>query len=383
MADLTLSCPHCNQAVQCDDQWAGQQIQCPICQGAFVVPAPAAGTAAGNPLVPQPPAGGSKLAFQQNAQQPAVPSRSIPIRNLAPTVAKKQNPIIKIAVWTLVLAGLGVGGYFGWGYVSEWQARANAQRREAEKNSDGGQVGHIATLYDVLDKTDPSNPHLEKLGTKGGRATGPQQRDSAAPTAVAVPPGGPPPGAAVIPPVYTLELAQAAIPEGPVNGMISGAKFVAELSRMDAVGPAQVLRLTQGMPTAPDREVLVYLHLKPGDTLSGHHWQISSDQKGADVPQVIKRWKTPAGALQMKAFAAGYAMKLELGQLANGAIPGKIFVALPDTEQTVAAGGFSATTGLSDPIGAPAAVVIPGAPAPAAPRPAQQSDFERRYGKNR
>ena len=105
MADITFTCPHCNQAVQCDDQWAGHEIQCPICQGALVVPQPAA-PAQTHPPVPKPPAGpSSKLSFQQNAQQPAAPSRSIPIRNLAPTVAKKKSPIVKIAVWAVVLAG--------------------------------------------------------------------------------------------------------------------------------------------------------------------------------------------------------------------------------------------------------------------------------------
>jgi hypothetical protein len=393
MADITFNCPHCNQPVQCDDQWSGHEIQCPICQGALVVPKP--GPAKSNSLVPRPPSGPApKLSFQQNAQQPAAPSRSIPIRNLAPTAAKRRSPIVKLAVWAVVLIGIGAGVYLGWPLVAQWQERANAKRREAEKNSDGGEAGHIANLYNVLDATDPSNPHLERLGNKGGHATGPQQRDSGVPSAIPVPAGGTPgaampaAGAAVTPPVYTLEVAQAVIPDGVVNGVISGTKFVAELARMDAVGPAQVLRLTQGTPTAPDREILVYLHLKPGDTLPGHNWLISSDMKGAEVPQVIKRWTgQPGMPLQMKPLAYGYAMKLELGQLTNGAIPGKIFVALPDTERTVAAGAFNATTTLPEVITAAAPVVQPAAVAPppgVPPRPTPASaEFDRRYGKTR
>src|SRR5262245_9498835 len=47
MAELRISCPHCNKEITCDDQWAGQELQCPLCQGAFVMPgaAPAAAAA--------------------------------------------------------------------------------------------------------------------------------------------------------------------------------------------------------------------------------------------------------------------------------------------------------------------------------------------------
>ena len=73
------------------------------------------------------------------------------------------------------------------------------------------------------------------------------------------------------------------------------------------------------------------------------------------VPQVVKRWKTnPRYAPQSKAFSSGYAMKLELGEITNGVLPGKIFVALPDTEQSVVAGVFNATTTLADASGAAA-----------------------------
>jgi hypothetical protein len=86
---------------------------------------------------------------------------------------------------------------------------------------------------------------------------------------------------------------------------------------------------------------------------------------GVGVPQVTKRWKTnPKFAPQFKAFSTGYAMHLELGQVANGALPGKIFLALPDPAQTVVGGSFSAsiitttpgeTVQMQAPVAAPAA----------------------------
>jgi hypothetical protein len=398
MADITFTCPLCNQNIQCDELWCGHQLQCPICQGEIVVPqtapapvpaaAPSSG-ALGNSLV-APPTSGSRLAFQQDAQKPATSGRNIPIRNLAPKAAKKKSPLGKILVYTGLLAALGAGVYFGWPMVQQYQAQSNAKRREVEKNSDGGQVGHIANLYEVLDATDPSNPRLDKLQKGSSHATGPRQRPSSVPGAIPVPadgnaaqPAAPDKDQPIVPAVWTLEVDQAKIPDGRVNGSISGAPFVAETARVDAVGPAQALRLFQGTAQSPDREILVYLHLKAGEKLAGQSWTISKDTKpGSAVPQVIKRWKAKAGfAPSLKAFSSGYAMKLELGAVADGAISGKIFIALPDPEQSVAAGSFKAATSLLDAIpGAAPTAVAPAAPAAGTATVAPNSAYNRRYG---
>ena len=82
----------------------------------------------------------------------------------------------------------------------------------------------------------------------------------------------------------------------------------------------------------------------------GHTWNVSKDVKPTDVSQVAKRWKpNPKFAPQFKPFASGYALKLEFGHISGGTISGKVFVALPDPEQTVAAGIFNATTTLIEP----------------------------------
>ena len=90
---------------------------------------------------------------------------------------------------------------------------------------------------------------------------------------------------------------------------------------------------------------------------------------------MAKRWKTnPKFAPTLKSFPAGYAMKLELGQINEGEIHGKIFVALPDAEQSVVAGVFQAATTLAT---TASPIANPAAPTPvAAPDPA----FEKRYG---
>src|SRR5205807_10521247 len=119
----------------------------------------------------------------------------------------------------------------------------------------------------------------------GGQGPGPNQPPADAPAAIPHPPGTPggaqPETAAAAqalplkPAIYTLELASARIPEGRVNGMISGTNFVPESVRMDATATAQVFRLTQGSLTSPEREILVYLHLKSGETVYGKSWNVS------------------------------------------------------------------------------------------------------------
>jgi len=375
---MNVDCPHCGQAITCDDQWAGQQLQCPLCQGAFSVPA------AHNPLVPKPSAGGAnKLSLGGHSQKPAQPGRDIPIRNLAPPVAKKKSPLVKVITTVLVLAALGAGGYFGWGWVSSYQEKVNAKRRQEEKNADGGQVGHIADLYDVLDRTEPGRV---PMAPRGGHASGPRAKPSGVGEEIPLPagaaaanatPGAADTNAAVVAPVYTLDVAQAKIPEGRVNGTISGTNFVSETARLDAVGGAAVLRFFQGQLTSPDREILIYLHPKASDKMSGMTLSINSDSRGFGLPTVTKLWKpNPKYAAQTKPFSFGYALKLELGQITNGIVPGKVFVALPDNEQTVVAGVFNAATTLTDAGGVPAAAA-PGAVPAGGP---VNDAFQKRYG---
>ena len=119
---------------------------------------------------------------------------------------------------------------------------------------------------------------------------------------------------------------------------------------------------------SPDRQMIVYLRLKAGDKLAGHTWNVSPEMKGG--PQVMKLWK-PDPRLQPKtqSYSTGYAMKLELGKIAKGELSGKIFLALPDAEQSVIGGVFEAETKLPDTVEAPVATPA-GSAAPQKPPPA-------------
>jgi hypothetical protein len=284
---------------------------------------------------------------QRSSAPPPPPPQAITLQqqlNQA-KLAKKGNPMKWVTISVVVIV-FGVGGYFGYGYFSEWQAK----RAEAAK-----------------------------------LASAPQPATNAAPAEPAPPP--PPKELPLLPAVWTLDVAQAKIPEGRANGAISGTNFVVETARLDKVGTAYLLRLLQGAPASPDLGFMIYLHPNAGESVTGHTFTVSQELKERNMPQVVKLWKTnPRYAATQKSFSSGYAMKLELGQIDNGVIPGKIFLALPDTEQSVVAGVFKADTSLAD---APGAVAAPPVASPmAAPnsrlRPGVPSPADRsggRYGK--
>ena len=398
MADIKFSCPHCSQHITCDELWCGHEIQCPICQGALMVPAaapaPAPAPTTRDSLLPKvPQSGASKLSLGAAASQhPGAgaqpPARSIPIRNLAPAKPRKKNiflQIAKIGGTLIVVAGCLYGAYFA---IQHYESKADS-KAQSGGGSGEGQVAHIQALNAVLDATEPGGAGLGSLGQHHG--TGPRDRSSAQ-RDIAVPSGdgGSMPGAGpdkqlpTIPPVWTDDVNAAKIPEGRANGSISGTNFVVETARLDVVGQAQALRLVQGQPTSPDREVAIYLHPKAGEKIGAQPFSLSvaSDAKG--VPTVIKRWKiNPKYAPSSKTFYGGYVMKLELGQLTNGTIAGKLILCMPDPEKSVVGGSFLIAPNLFDMGTAATPTLVPmAAPANryATPPTAGRSKVNDRYG---
>src|SRR5258706_11589810 len=241
MAEMKFNCPGCGQPIACDVLWGGHIIECPTCKREITVPqtqsapvgaAPAARDASGA-LVPQVPVE-TKLSIGQSkheaASGPSAAAKAPQAQTAGPTRrpmraggGKKKSGAMKLVKIAVVVIVVGVSGYFGWGLVSQWQEKANEKRRQAEKNADGGEVGHIGELYNVLDATEPGGRGLGG-GTRGST---PGSRQSTGPRAIHLGADGKPmaqPAGAdlpVIAPVFTLEVETAKIPEGKVNGMIS------------------------------------------------------------------------------------------------------------------------------------------------------------------
>jgi hypothetical protein len=245
----------------------------------------------------------------------------------------------------LVVIGVPVV-YLGFQFATATQKKFN----EARANDDdpgliGGQVSHILEVNQVLEATDPANMgHFPDAGADGGGAIGRARKArsamvGASGTAMTEDPGGLP----VQRSAWSLDAATAEIPAGRIAGTISKLDFVAEDAWLVTGSSRPVLMFSQGDSIAdPDLALLVYLRLNPGESVENRTWLIAPEQK-SDVPQVIKRWKAGAPARsQQRTFTGGYAMKLELGKIADRVMPGKIYVALPDPEQSVVSGHFQA-----------------------------------------
>jgi DNA-directed RNA polymerase subunit RPC12/RpoP len=346
---MRFSCSHCGQDIECDELWSGHEIQCPTCQGQLVVPPkpeapPHASLASARPTQPRLSIGASRAG--RDAAPPPPPPQAISLQqqlNQA-RLAKKGNPMKWVTIGAVVVI-LGVGGYFAYGPVTKWWAKRG--EASGESSTAAAQEANAPAPEPAPDAPAPA----------------PEKETPAAP------------------PVWNLDVAKATIPNGKVNGVISGTNFSPET----AVCTASALMFSQGPSASPDRELLVYLHLNPGQSPTGHTWTVSQEMRGRSVPQVVKRWKTnPRYAAVSKAYSYGYAMKLELGEITNGVLPGKIYVALPDTEQTVVAGTFNAATTLADASGmaSPNPVASPNMmPAPNQGSPADRSAMQRRYGR--
>ncbi len=328
MSNLLFACPHCEVELECDDQFAGREMECPTCHGLLVAPAP-----------PPPPA---PVPMRSHGRGTRPPPRTGPPSKSLQKKGGGSGALKKVLAIVVAVVGFGVGFYFAFGFVSKWQSKINETQDEAIKDSGGGQVGHIADLYDVLEKTDPENMEGmffggpigagEAGGYEGG--LGLADSDAARNQMQSLP---------VEPPTYSLDPAAVRIPAGKVNGMISGTNFVVDTARVGFTQPYYVLSVSQGEDLNPERGILIYFRVQPGATVAGQKVTVTSDQTGRTLPKVTKRWKrNPNSALRQKSYSSGYSLVLEFGQPQGSIIPGRIYVALPDEEQTVVAGQFVA-----------------------------------------
>jgi hypothetical protein len=136
---------------------------------------------------------------------------------------------------------------------------------------------------------------------------------------------------------WTLEPAQAATPDGTVVGSVHGNGFFCER----AILRGGLLSLRQGKVWPPDLGISVRFFTEQAEDLSGKTIAIAPGRR-PPLPEVVLRWKDDQNQSVAERFGEGYALKLTFGQPANGRIPGRIFIALPDGARSFAAGTFDA-----------------------------------------
>lgn len=338
MANFTFACSSCSQQIQADDAWSDQVIQCPICNASVVVPKnQKAASTLGKQLVAVPSENKLKAGATQVAR--SATGTGAVVRSFQKKEAKKQSPVVKFAIVAAAIAALAGAGYFAMPYLPF-----------LKKDGDAG------------------------AGQQAGTPGAPGQGDAGQP---AEPP--PPKEVPMTPPAYTLDVANAKISEGKANGSIAGTNFIPDLARLDKIGQYYVFNLSQGAGRTPDRGILVHLKLGPTESPTGHVFSVAKEMKGTAVNHVTKVWKTnPRFAAQKKDFFTDYVLKLEFGEITeSNTIPGKIFLAFPDTEKSVVGGVFNAATTIgTGTTEAPVATQVIQDPQ----SEAQKAQFQKRYG---
>ena len=294
MSDFKFDCPSCGQNIVCDTSNAGMQIPCPVCQNVLTVPKPPA------PAAPAVPAAG-KLSIRKEAHHaPAQPPPGAANAPAKPTwgakpdyaAAKRPSGMPKWAVWLIVgLVALGAagGGYVGW---TKYAAKKAAEQAEAER---------IAQ-----EQAETQRKAQEEAAAKARAAKA----------------------------AWRLDAAQADFPDREASGKLHGVNFKVET----VLFQAGVLTLRQDSGSA--RQFVIILPIKTGETISGKSFKVAATDTERQ-PQVTLNWKDEGAKVPGTAnFTKGYGMRLEFGAVADGKVPGKIYLSVPDAEQSYVAGHF-------------------------------------------
>lgn len=136
---------------------------------------------------------------------------------------------------------------------------------------------------------------------------------------------------------WTLTLTNALIPDGTVAGRINGDGFFCEKAILEGGN----LSLMQGEEWPPDYGVTVRLAAREGHDLSGKTVVVGAERP-PPIPRVTLRWRNEQRKPVSEDILSGYALRIVFGPATNQRISGQIYVGLPDSAQSFAAGKFEA-----------------------------------------
>lgn len=123
------------------------------------------------------------------------------------------------------------------------------------------------------------------------------------------------------------------IPDAPLSGTIEGQPFTPTAAALEN----GVLRLTEGSRFIADQQVLIFLFLRPGESVEDTIRLVPDPSR--TTPHVHLRWKGGDGA-STAVRSRGYAMRLEFGKTSDGKVPARLYLELPEPDQTRMAGNF-------------------------------------------
>ncbi|MCP4665285.1 MAG: DUF898 family protein [Deltaproteobacteria bacterium] len=136
------------------------------------------------------------------------------------------------------------------------------------------------------------------------------------------------------------DLSGAEIPGTVPSGMIHGEPFVSTSAKIDQ----GILTIRDGKGFHPEHAVMIFLFLKQGETAEGKSFHVTVTS-GFGSPHIHIKWKPKGSKVpKTKMFMKDYVMRLKFGFIKNGALPGKIYLCMPDKEKSYVAGSFWAAT---------------------------------------
>lgn len=135
-------------------------------------------------------------------------------------------------------------------------------------------------------------------------------------------------------PRWSLNLANADVPDAGAAGKVHGRDFICER----AVLQNGALALRQNSPS--DVSITIYLSIPDPHELGGKTFAVSTNN-ALGGPRIALRWKEGEVSMSQK-FTNGYAMRLDFGPVTDAAVPGRVFFCAPDPEQSLVAGTFIA-----------------------------------------
>jgi hypothetical protein len=286
MSEFKFACPVCGQHITADSSTSGGQLECPTCFQKIVVPQ-------------APESGNNKFILSAAQVAKPRPTSDATASQLGPLGSSaRRTSLAAVVAWLGLLCAAGAAAFYFRVQIIKF-VRA------------------------------PALP-----------ATNPVASQPTAPVAPAT-----------VHPVptnfaWTLELANAVIPDTPVAGKIHDNAFAYD--RAGLVGG--LLLIGQGTAPPYDLGFGVGLAARQSEELSGKTFEITPDQTNA--PRLGWRWKNDQQQPVTRIISNGYLLKLTFGQVSNGRMPGKVYVCLPDQEKSFAAGTFEAEIRQPPPPGA-------------------------------
>ncbi len=281
MSEFKFACPVCQQHITADSAASGSQIECPTCFQKIIVPQ-------------APTAESQKFILSATKAGPPRTSNTEMVAKLAARPNRGRN----LAPWlagALLLVAASVAAFL---IHKHRTARLEAQRSQNRTNQSAV-------------SNSPGQP-----GTTNGFVS-------------------PYPVPANI--SWSLEVSNAVIPEARVAGRLNGQGFGLDVSTFQN----GTLALRQGKGWPPDLGVTIVFPAKKIEDFSGKTVEVWPDRP-PPVPRITLRWKDEQREPRNREYRSGYALKASFGQPNEGKLPGRIFLALPDDQQSFLAGTFTA-----------------------------------------